>query len=122
MYAELDVTSAFTIGLRLPDGTVIYPPNDWHGRRIDTPSDRAIVLSALQDSARNMGEPEAQLLSRYKWVAVENQVLTVTRVLDSVVHDIDDPTLVEWAVMMDPEVEVEDLDQDVDDANEMRGT
>jgi len=56
------------LGLRLPNGEEIFPPEQWHGRNIETPEDREQIYRAIKLSAVNLGFPEEEMLSRYAWV------------------------------------------------------
>lgn len=55
------------IGLRLPDGTEIWPGQDWHGRGVESFADRQIIVNALTHSADNLNISAEELLSKYQW-------------------------------------------------------
>lgn len=56
------------IGLRLPNGTEVFPPNTWHGHALHGPENRRAIYDAICNSARNLGLDEVELLGRYSWV------------------------------------------------------
>ena len=91
--ADLETTVVTEIGLRLPDNTLVFPPDSWHDRPLDTPIARLSILDALRASARNLGMPETELLGRFSWVRREREILCVSRVLADTFHDMDDPSL-----------------------------
>lgn len=65
---DAEVRREEELGLRLPDGTEIFPPGQWHGRSIETPEDRAAILAAVRLSESNLGFPIGELCARYCWV------------------------------------------------------
>jgi hypothetical protein len=56
------------LGLRLPNGEEIFPPQQWHGRDVETPEDREHIYRAIKLSAINLGFTEEEICSRYTWV------------------------------------------------------
>lgn len=65
------------IGLQLPNGEVIWPPDLWHGFDPNSAADRPYILGSLRNAALSAGWPEEDFLKAYTWV-VRNKV---TRVL-----------------------------------------
>lgn len=55
-------------GLMLPDNTVIWEGEEWHGRPVALPADRQVVLDSLKISAGNLQLDEKYLLGQYRWV------------------------------------------------------
>lgn len=97
MYDDVQFHTVSETGLKLPDGTLIFPPDTWHGRGVETNDDRAVIVSALRESAVNLGIAETELLDRYKWHVRDKQTITVTRRMDGGNHDLDDPSLIDIA-------------------------
>lgn len=93
MQAEVEVVIRETIGLRLPDGTEIFPPETWHGRGFETAEDRKVVLGALVESAGNLGIDSAELLSQYVWIDRKQDVLTIIFPGLDQPRPLDDPAL-----------------------------
>lgn len=65
---DADTFREDVIGLRLPDGTEIFPPEKWHGRSLETAEDRKVIFDSLRISASNLGIPEQEMLERYHWL------------------------------------------------------
>lgn len=71
------VTREQEIGLQLPDGTKVFPPDTWHDHPLATPADREVILGLLRAAATSLGEPEIELLDRYHWVTRDKIIATV---------------------------------------------
>jgi hypothetical protein len=93
VHDDVQFRSETETGLKLPDGTLVFPPDTWHGRGVLTNEDRAVIVAALQESANHHGIPVADMLDKYKWHVREKMIITVTRRMDGRNHDLDDPTL-----------------------------
>lgn len=93
MHADVEPTIGETIGLRLPDGTEIFPPDTFHGRGLTTAEDRQVILNAIAQSADNLGMASHELLSRYTWLVRGHQVITLTIPMDTTEVALDDPSL-----------------------------
>ena len=65
---EFDVQVRHEIGLLLPDGKEVWPPDTWHGRGIETAEDRRIIVDALASSAENLHLTSEQLWEKYRWL------------------------------------------------------
>jgi hypothetical protein len=59
------------IGLQLPNGTQIYPPDQWHQRPLSTAEEREAILETLRKAAGNLGYPEDEFLAKYQWCTRE---------------------------------------------------
>ena len=91
MQAEVEVETVVEHGLKLPNGTEIYPPDTWHGRGVETPEDRKVIINALVNSANELGIwPPEDLLNTYAWVAKERQVVTMSWTLNVSVEPLTD--------------------------------
>ena len=55
-------------GLRLPNGTVVWPPTCYKGHGIDTPDDRAQLLAVLKKTAADLDFVEREFLAHYRWI------------------------------------------------------
>lgn len=97
--ANFEVEERRVIGLRLPDGTEIWPDNSWHGRGVETPEDRRVIVESLKVSARNLSVEESLLLEAYRWIVRVDKVYNVVVVGDYDFHTLESPLLLE-----DPEV------------------
>lgn len=93
MHADVETTLNEVIGLRLPDGTEIFPPQTWHGRGLTTAEDRKTVLDAIAQSAVNLGIQTHELLSQYGWLVRGYQTIMLTVPLDTTEVPLDDPSL-----------------------------
>lgn len=67
MSQDGDITNEVEYGLILPDGSIIWPPQQWHGRTFATPEDRQHLLSSVRLSERNLGFPPGGLVSQFAW-------------------------------------------------------
>ena len=65
------------IGLRLPNGTQIYPPETWHGHSLDGAENRDGLLQTLRAAAANLGYPEESFLEHYQWVTRDKITATM---------------------------------------------
>ncbi|AXQ51690.1 hypothetical protein SEA_COLT_81 [Mycobacterium phage Colt] len=79
MHADVDVVAEFEIGLELPDGTQIFPPETFRGRSLATPEDRKVIHDSLLVAMDNMGYPRSRALEDYHWVRRETEVVTIRR-------------------------------------------
>lgn len=55
------------IGLVLPNGRVVWPPNEYKGYPLDTPQARYVLLKVLKKSAEDLDFNEDQFLAQYRW-------------------------------------------------------
>ena len=94
MSAEVEIHSVFDIGLKLPDATEIFPPEDFRGRMFADAEGRNTVLEALRVAGKNMGYPDGRVLDDYKWIRREKQIITITREMGSELIALDDPVIV----------------------------
>lgn len=89
-------------GLRLPDGTEVWPPNTWHGHQPNLPEDRQRILEAITLSAGNLGMIPADLTEQYRWIVREKH-LYITTVCDSGTEmELDSPLLLPLPDSPDP--------------------
>lgn len=65
------VTRSQEIGLQLPDGTQIFPPDVWHGRPLSTPEEREGILAAIRTAAKSLGYPVDELMATFAWATRE---------------------------------------------------
>lgn len=63
------VTREQEIGLQLPDGTRIFPPEVWHDHPLVTPEDREEILKVLRVAAASAGFTTPEFLGHYHWVS-----------------------------------------------------
>lgn len=85
------------IGLVLPNGRIVWPPNDYKGRPLGNQEDRAVMLSILRSSAAELDFDEEEFLGQYRWA---------TRHVEP--HDVFPITHDEFVVVADQPVEVEE--------------
>ena len=90
---EFRQTTETEIGLRLPDGTEIWPPETWHGRSLVTLGDRHLIFDAIAASATNLGLDEGFLASQYRWVTRFRNTYTTVTVGETVETDMFDPNV-----------------------------
>jgi hypothetical protein len=64
------------IGLQLPNGEQIFPPDLWHDRSLDGAVARQAILETLRLAAANLGYPEIEFLTHYHWVS-RDKITTV---------------------------------------------
>ena len=93
MQADVETTLNEVIGLRLPDGTEVFPPDTWHGRGLSTAEDRKVILDALVQSAENLGIGAEELLAQYSWLVRGYQTITLTVPLDTTEVALEDAAL-----------------------------
>ncbi|AON96852.1 hypothetical protein BI081_gp255 [Mycobacterium phage Tonenili] len=93
MHADAEVTSEIEIGLKLPDGTQIFPPETFHGSSLATAEDRQAIHAALLVAAANMGYPPDRIQEDYSWIQRENEVVTIRRPVAIQELRIDDPRI-----------------------------
>ena len=84
----------YEVGLRLPDGTEVWPPDTWHDHPLVSDEDRRTILTAIAASATKLGMDAAELVSRYRWVVREKHSYTTVVLVDGHDTDLDDPALV----------------------------
>lgn len=94
--AEIETTTTIETGLRLPDGTTVWPPQEWHHRPLATGDDRTAILGALVEAAKNLGYPRDDFLSQYSWVERTKTVQVITSYSEG--RDL-------YALFVDPEPE-----------------
>lgn len=91
--AEFEVHAEREIGLLLPDGTEVWPGQEWHGHTVDTPEARRALVAAIEVSAGNLNISANALKLNYSWLARINHRY-ITRVQGEVDKlPIDSPTL-----------------------------
>lgn len=93
MQAEVELKTIQEIGLQMPDGTLIFPPNTWHGRPLATPEDRKIIVDAIATSASNLGMSAQELMGRYHWVVRNQQVVISSWHIEAELRDLLDSAL-----------------------------
>jgi hypothetical protein len=71
------VTREQEIGLQLPDGSKIFPPDTWHEHQLASAADREVILGLIRTAATSLGYPEAELLDRYHWVTRDKIIAVV---------------------------------------------
>jgi len=96
LFAEFDTHTRVIIGLRLPDGKVIWPPHTWHGHDTNTPEGRKDITEAIRAAADNLGINAEELLAGYQWVSrVDTVYVTVVPQTDSSAYG-------QWPVTTEP--------------------
>jgi len=65
------------IGLKLPNGRVIFPPDTWHDHDLLTANDREVILALIKGAAIRLGYPEEEFLNRYSWITREKIMAVV---------------------------------------------
>lgn len=70
-------TTVTEVGLRLPDGRVVWPPDEYKGYPLLTADDRSNLLEVLQKTADDLSFTPEEFLRHYRWV---QRVLTTRRV------------------------------------------
>jgi hypothetical protein len=85
MSDETVVEEHLEYGLQLPNGQVTW--GTAIGRPINTEPERQLVVLVLRKTAEELGFPEAEFLSRFKWVP--RNVQRIDRL-----HSIDDSAIV----------------------------
>ena len=78
-------------GLRLPDGTEVWPPNTWHGHQVHTPEGRQRVVEAITVSAANLGMTPEDLIEHYRWIVREKHLYITTVCNDGTEVELDSP-------------------------------
>lgn len=56
------------VGLRLPNGTEVWPPNDYKGFSFATPEDRAKLLEVLIQTEADLNLPKGTFVSQHTWI------------------------------------------------------
>lgn len=77
--AEGHFTESLRVGLQLPNGSILWPPDTYLGHDITTVDDRRKFVDHLRESATQMQFEEADLLGRYKWISQGKYVVTITK-------------------------------------------
>lgn len=72
-----NVTREQEIGLRLPDGAQIFPPDTWHDHPLGTADERDYILTLIKNAAKSLGYPEGEFLERYAWVGRDKITATM---------------------------------------------
>lgn len=72
------------VGLVLPNGRIVWPPDEYKGYPLDTPQARYILLKVLKKSAEDLDFEEEAFISQYHWAT------RVVTVVDGDEYDIDD--------------------------------
>lgn len=68
MTQDGDVVREQEYGLKLPDGSIIWPPGQWHGCGFATSEEREKLFRSVKNSAANMGFVPEVLSEQYGWV------------------------------------------------------
>jgi hypothetical protein len=105
-------------GLRLPDGTEVWPPDTWHGHQVTTPESRQRLLEAITISAANLGMIPEDLTEQYRWIVREKH-LYITTVCDSGTEiELDSPLMLPVTDAPHPGVGSDDAPESVVSANQ----
>ena len=59
------------IGLRLPNGIQVFPPDIWHGHALATAADREVIVGLIRAAALRLGYDEDHFLDNYAWATRE---------------------------------------------------
>lgn len=75
--AEPIIATSLQVGLKLPDGRTIFPPDEYKGYPIARPQERAYLLEVLKKSAGDLSFTTEAFLRHYGWVTRELTTTTV---------------------------------------------
>lgn len=78
-------------GLRLPNGRVVWPPEQFYGTGYQTEQERGAVANAIAAALDNMSLPRDPNLGQYGWVRRERQTVILER---TIAYDIDDADVI----------------------------
>jgi len=67
-------------GLRLPDGTEVWPPERWHGHGFATSAEREAVFKAVLASEEHLALSTHEVVDRFQWL---QRCSTITVVVDA---------------------------------------
>lgn len=81
-YQLVSVEEAVEYGLQTPDGTVIWPPQDYRGFAIDTAADRAELPTVLRVCAGELLLDPESFAAGFGWVPRAVMTTVVAKVLD----------------------------------------
>lgn len=65
------VTREQEIGLRLPNGTTVYPPDTWHGHPLTDAAEREAIVALIRAAAIRLGYDENHFVEHYAWATRE---------------------------------------------------
>jgi len=69
------------VGLRTPDGSIIWPPDLVQGYSLETEQGRQSLIAALREHAESLHIPADQLLANYLWVIRKRITITVSQLI-----------------------------------------
>jgi hypothetical protein len=59
------------VGLRLPNGTEVWPPSDYKGFAFSTPEDRGKLLEVLVQTEADLNLPPGSFVGQHAWLKRE---------------------------------------------------
>jgi hypothetical protein len=62
-----ETITTMQVGLRLPDGRIVWPPDEYKGYPLNTADERAILLQVLNKTADDLSFAHADFLNYYSW-------------------------------------------------------
>lgn len=66
------------VGLKLPNGEIIWPPNEYKGYPIDRPEERAILLEVFKKTAGELHFTTEAFLGHYSWVTRQLRTIVIS--------------------------------------------
>jgi hypothetical protein len=64
-------------GMRLPNGTEIWPPETFNGTDSTTAEKRHAIVEALRAAEVNLGKEPEQLLAEYQWIVRYRKTMVI---------------------------------------------
>ena len=61
------VKRVIEVGLRLPNGNIVWPPKDYNGYAFQTPEERQRLLEAIASTEASIGFDQGALLRYFSW-------------------------------------------------------
>lgn len=74
-------TEEIQIGLKLPDGRIVWPPDEYKGYPLNTTQQRATVLEVLKKTAGDLSFTEEAFIRHYGWAT---RKLTTTQMVTNI--------------------------------------
>lgn len=75
------LTSDEEVGIRLPDGTIVWPPDTLQGHPLSTEDQRQAIVALLRQTATDLHIPPDQFLANYLWVIRKKITVTLTQLV-----------------------------------------
>lgn len=79
----LDLTEELEYGLGCPDGTVIWPPQSWHGYPIATAQDRNGFADILLAAGKDMNVDPTAFARAFMWVPRSRTTIVLSKVAET---------------------------------------